>query len=147
MAARAAVELDVFAGHRFVPFDEALTAREVMRRQIKAAATRLRRWAYATYVRHRDGWLGLIVDLAGDGYFFDPGRSEAEGSFFFCFVEDGSYVFFPAFRNFLAGIIEGHESGILKFGGHGAETVDFVRAREIRCRYGAENPRDEEIEP
>ncbi len=138
--------LDVFADHWFSPLDEALAARDVLRRQIQAS-TPVQQQAHAAYAGHRDGWLDVIVDLAGDGYFFDPGRSEAEGSFFFCFAEDGSYVFFPAFRNFLAGTIEGHESGVLTFGSHGAETADFVKAREIWRRYGAENPLDEEVEP
>ena len=71
------------------------------------------------------------MDLAGDGYFFDPGRSEAEGSFFFCFAEDGSHVFFPTFRNFLAATIAGHESGVMRFASHGAETVDYVRAHKL----------------
>jgi cell wall assembly regulator SMI1 len=138
--------LDVFADHQFVALDEALSARDIYRRQSEDDTPAQRR-AHATFSGHRDEWLDLIVDLAGDGYFFDPGRSEAEGSFFFCFAEDGSYVFFPTFRNFLAATIAGHESGVLKFASHGAETVDYVRARELWCRYGAANPRGEEGEP
>lgn len=128
---------DVFAGHRFVPLDEALSARDVLHRQFKAA-TRAQQRSRAPYAAYRDEWLGLIVDVAGDGYFFDPGRSEAEGSFFFCFAEDGSYLFFPTFRNFLAATVAGHDSGVFRFASHGAETVDHFRAHKLWRRYGAE---------
>jgi cell wall assembly regulator SMI1 len=130
---------DVFAGHHFVPLDKALAAREVFRRQVRTMKS-IRRQAYQALLAQRAAWLGVIVDLAGDGYFFDPGRSEAEGSFFFNFCEDGTYVFFPAFRNFLAGTLAGHESGVFRFGDHGAETVDYARKNKLWRRYGCENP-------
>ncbi len=129
--------LAVFADHRFVALDEALRTRDALRGQLRAA-TRVQRLFYAPYVGHRDQWLGLIVDVAGDGYFFDPGRSEDEGSFFFCFAEDGSYWFFPTFRNFLAATIARHDSGVFRFASHGAETVDHVRAHKLWHRYGVD---------
>ena len=95
----------------------------------------------STLISHRDEWLGLIVDATGDGYYFDPGRSESEGSFFFTFSDDNTFTFFPAFRNFLAGQIEGHEKGIYKFGAQGAEAVDLEKAFEMWDRYGAHNVR------
>ncbi len=70
---------------------------------------------------------------------FDPGRSESEGSFFFCFAEDIDFVFFPAFRNFLAGTVEGHETQVFGFGKRGAETLDFNREMKLWERYGARN--------
>jgi hypothetical protein len=93
------------------------------------------------YVAHRDKWIDVFVDLAGDGYFFDPGRTEAEGSFFFCFAEDAEYIFFPSFRNYLAAVIEGNESGVFKVGIHGTETLDFKKAQILWKKYGAENVR------
>ncbi len=129
-----------FPNHEFVPLDQAAAQRDELRRQVEAETPEQQK-AYALLAGHRDAWLGLIVDLAGDGYFFDPGRSEAQGSFFFCFAEDLSYVFFPSFRNYLAAVVEGSESGVFKFGGQGAETTDFERARRLWCKYGAENVR------
>lgn len=88
-----------------------------------------------------DPWVGLIVDAAGDGYFFDPKRSESEGSFFFCFAEDGNYVFYPAFRNYLAAVVEGQKAGIFVAGPHGVDTADFVKAQALWDRYGAQPAR------
>ncbi len=89
------------------------------------------------WLSHRESWLGLIVDHAGDGYFLDPNRLESQGSFFFCFLEDGSYVFYPAFRNYLAAIIEGRETGIFVFDSKGVTTTDFVKAQGLWLKYGA----------
>jgi cell wall assembly regulator SMI1 len=130
----------VFAGRHFVPLDKALAARDMHRGEVRAMSA-IQRQHFQALAGYRDPWLGVIVDLAGDGSFFDPQRSEAEGSFFFNFLEDGTYVFFPAFRNFLAGTLAGHESGVFRFESHGAETVDFAREHELWRRYGAENPR------
>lgn len=75
--------------------------------------------------------------VAGDGHFFDPGRSESQGSFFFCFAEDGSYVFYPAFRNSLAAVVDGQKAGVFVAGSLGIETADFEKAQELWQRYGA----------
>ena len=132
--------LDAFPGHRFVPLDEALAEREVVRQQVKSSSL-IQQQAFAALAGHRHAWLGVIVDLAGDGYFFDPGRTEDCGSFLLCFAEDANYIFYPAFRNFLAAIIEGHGSGVFGFGDLGAETIDFQRAEAIWLRFGARPPR------
>ena len=128
--------LDAFPDHRFIPLDEAIATRDSIRGQV-ARSTPAEREAYVTLAGHRAPWLGVVTDPAGDGYFFDPNRSEAEGSFFFSFAEDGTYIFFPAFRNFLAAVIAGNEAGVLRFGDKGAETADFTRAQNIWLRYGA----------
>lgn len=128
--------LDIFPDHRFVPLDEAAAEREELRRQVKEGNP-LQRGVWAAFAGHREAWLGLIVDAAGDGYFFDPGRAEDEGSFFFNFAEDGSFIFFPAFRNVLKAVVEGHEAGFLRFGARGAETADFNRQHALWQRYGA----------
>lgn len=110
--------------------------REEVRKQVKAGTPAQQR-VYATFAGHRDAWVGLIVDAAGDGYFFDPQRSESQGSFFFCFAEDGSYVFFPAFRNYLAAVIEGAGAGVFVGGSHGVDTADFVKAEQLWDRHGS----------
>jgi cell wall assembly regulator SMI1 len=80
-----------FPDHSFIPLEDALAERASTRKQASGVE--------ALLVGHRSSWVGVILDAAGDGYFFDPDRTEAEGSFFFNFAEDGSYVFFPALRN------------------------------------------------
>jgi hypothetical protein len=119
-----------------MPLELALANRDELRRQVKDGTPEQQK-AYSAYAGHRDSWVGLIVDAAGDGHYFDPSRSESEGSFFFCFAEDGSYVFYPAFRNYLAAVVEGQKAGIFVAGPHGVDTTDFVKAQELWCRYGA----------
>lgn len=132
--------VDAFPNHEFIPFDVALTNRDLVRQQSEAASA-LQQQAYAAFAGHRDGWVNIIVDLAGDGYFFDPDRSESQGSFFFCFAEDGSYMFYPQFRNYLAAIVEGQKSGIFNVGARGVDTSDFGKAHQLMRRFGAAAPR------
>jgi hypothetical protein len=129
--------IQAFPNHEFLPLELALTNRNDLREQVRAG-THEQQQAYAAYAGHRDSWVGLIVDAAGDGYFFDPGRSEAEGSFFFCFAEVGNYVFYPAFRNYLAAVVEGEKSGVFVAGKFGVETADFAKAEKLWSRYGAQ---------
>jgi cell wall assembly regulator SMI1 len=132
--------VNTFPDHEFVPLEIALANRGELRKQVKAG-TPEQQQAYSAYAGHRDSWVGLIVDAAGDGHFFDPKRSESEGSFFFCMAEDGNYVFYPAFRNYLAAVVEGEKSGIFVSGPQGVGTADFAKAQELWCRYGAQPPR------
>lgn len=132
--------LNVFPNHRFVPLDRACADRETLRQQVRGTTAAQQR-AHATFAGHRDAWVGLIMDPAGDGYYFDPNKPEARGSFFFCFAEDGSYQFYPAFRNYLAAVVEGHATGVFTFGVFGAETADFYKAQSLWDRYGAPNAR------
>jgi hypothetical protein len=71
-----AASICAFPNHEFVPLDQALASRDGLRSQVKGQTAEQQKF-YATYAGHRDAWLGLIVDLAGDGYFDDPDRSEA----------------------------------------------------------------------
>jgi cell wall assembly regulator SMI1 len=127
-----------FPDHRFVPLDQALAERDQIKQQVRAG-TAAQQAAFATFADYRGAWLGLVVDLAGDGYFFDPNRSEAEGSFFYHFAENGTYVFFPAFRNYLAAVVEGVEVGVFGFDNLGSDTADLQRAQALWRKYGAEN--------
>jgi cell wall assembly regulator SMI1 len=128
--------LQAFPNHEFVPLDVALANRDDLRKQVKAG-TPEQQQMYAAFAGHRDAWVGLIVDLAGDGHFFDPAKPESQGSFFFCFNEDGSYVFYPAFRNYLAAVVEGEKAGVFVAGTRGVDTADFVKAQALWQRFGA----------
>jgi cell wall assembly regulator SMI1 len=130
-----AANVFAFPDHRFVPLDDALTERTVLRKQVKGT-TPLQQKAYARLTGYRDAWVGLIVDDAGDGHFFDPGRSEAQGSFFFCFAEDADYVFYPAFRNYLAGVVAGADAGVFTAGPLDVDTADFARAQQLWEQFG-----------
>lgn len=128
--------IDAFPNHEFVPLGLALANRDDLRKQVKAG-TPEQQQVHAAFAGHRDTWVGLIVDVAGDGHFYDPARSEAEGSFFLCFAEDGSYIFYPAFRNYLAVVVEGTKTGVFVAGPRGVDIADFAKAQELWQRFGA----------
>ncbi len=129
-----------FPNHEFVPLEDALARRDAKRREAAAQSPEQRALTEAL-VGHEKAWIEIIIDLAGDGYYFDPGRSEAEGSFFFHFRETGSYVFYPRFTNFLAAVVEGQNAGIFVARPHGVDTSDFEKAHRLMLRFGAEPPR------
>lgn len=129
------VSTDAFPNHAFVPLEEALAQRDILREQVKAQSA-VQRQFYAAFAGHSQDWVGLIQDGMGGGYFFDPGRSEPQGSFFFCFPEDG-YIFYPAFRNYLAAVVEGEKTGVFVVGPLGIETADFDEAQALWLRFGA----------
>lgn len=128
----------VVLGHRFMPLEEALQARADMRAEVQALEG-IQRAGYLAYAGHRDPWVSVFVDLAGDGYFYDPGRRESGGYFFFHFAEVGEYIYFPSLKNFLAGVNACYDSGIYHVGPDGAIEEDFNQSREVWKRYGSMN--------
>jgi cell wall assembly regulator SMI1 len=116
-------------GHRFIPLAEAVAERALMRQQSGAA--------FNVFAGHREGWLHVLDDGAGDGYFYDPERTDAQGAFFFHFAEAGYYVWFPSLRNFLAGVIECYQSQAVKVAADGKSVdEDAVRMENIWSRFG-----------
>jgi hypothetical protein len=84
-------------------------AQKIMRQQLDSA-TMLQRAGWAVFAGHRNSWIQALNDGAGDGYFYDPERTDVEGAFFYHFAEDGSYTWFPSLRNFLSGLIECYQT-------------------------------------
>ena len=116
-------------GHRFVPLGEAVGERALMRQQSGVA--------FRVFAGHRKGWLHLLDDGAGDGYFYDPERTDAQGAFFFHFAEVGYYVWFPSVRNFLSGLIECYQTRAFKLAADGKSfDEDTVRTEAIWNRVG-----------
>lgn len=88
----------------FVPLDTALRGRSAKHRQLEQLDPRLRE-IQDEWISHTYPWIGVILDPAGDGYYFDPERQESEGSFFH-FSATGPYVFYPSVRNYIAEVVE-----------------------------------------
>lgn len=119
--------------HRFVPLAEALADRN----QSKAQGPVVR-----GLIGYRDSWIPLLADGAGDGYWYDPKRTEAQGAVFFNFTETASYVFFPSVKNLFAGITEAYARGIihLKPGATPPELdEDFEKAEKLWNEFGTSN--------
>jgi cell wall assembly regulator SMI1 len=107
-------EYNMLPGHRFTPLQEALQDRDVPVKQ--AIASGLTGWAaFEFFAGHRDGWITVFADGAGDGYFLDTRRMAKPGYFFYNMAEVRYYVFFPSVRNFLAGLAECYAQGAIRF--------------------------------
>ena len=129
MVANAAVSL--LPGHRFLPLQDVVNERTLIAKQA-GAATLAQQAAFEAFAGHRKQWLHVLDDGAGDGYFYDSNRTDAEGAFFFHFAEDGHYRWFPSFRNFLSGLVECYETGSIKTGADGQSVdEDFERTEQI----------------
>jgi hypothetical protein len=119
-----------------VPLDEAVEARSLVAKEV-ASGSGVQRAAYSVFAGHRSSWIQVLDDGAGDGYFYDPKRTDAEGAFFYHFAEDSHYVWFPSVRNFLAGVIECYESRAVKVAKDGKSLdEDFERTQKIWERFG-----------
>ena len=121
----------------FLSLDRVVDECNALRAQL-TAATPAQRAAYQTFAGHRNAWVPILPDGAGDGYFFDPERN----SFFYHFGETGTYHWFPSFRNFLAAVIECYEKGVF-FTTNSNNTIrlseDSERLEKIWDRFGAGN--------
>jgi cell wall assembly regulator SMI1 len=110
--------LGLLPGQRFLSIEECVGERAMMRQQTGAAPS-AQRTAFSVFAGHRRSWVHVLDDGAGDGYFYDPERTEAEGAFFYYMAEGGYYVWFPSFRNFLSGVIECYESHCVRLSADG----------------------------
>lgn len=127
---------ELIPGHRFLSLDEIVLERTLLQGQLRTA-TKVQRAAHSVFTSHRKDWLPILADGAGDGYFFDPKRLENQGAFFYHFTEVSWYVWFPSFRNFLAGAIEGYESRAIRLGTNGTQLdQDFDQMQKIWDRLG-----------
>ncbi len=116
-------------GQRFVPLAEVVAERALMRQQSGTA--------FRVFAGHRKSWLHVLDDGAGDGYFYDPERTDAQGAFFFHFAEVGHYIWFPSLRNFLSGVIECYQTQAVKVATDGKSLdEDSGRTEKIWSRLG-----------
>jgi cell wall assembly regulator SMI1 len=127
--------IGLLAGQRFVPLDEVVQERLLVGQQV-ASGSGVQRAAFSVFAGHRKGWIQILDDGAGDGYFYDPKRTDSEGAFFYHFAEDSHYLWFPSVRNFLAGVIECYESRAVRSGADGKSLdEDFDRTQKIWERF------------
>jgi len=105
------ITVGLLPGQRFIPLAEVVAERALMRQQSGLA--------FSVFAGHRKSWLHVLDDGAGDGYFYDPERTDAQGAFFFHFAEVGYYVWFPSLRNFLSGVIECYQTQAVKVAADG----------------------------
>ena len=127
--------IGLLAGQRFVPLDEVVQERSLVGQQV-ASGSGVQRAAFSVFAGHRTGWIQVLDDGAGDGYFYDPKRTDAEGAFFYHFAEVGHYLWFPSVRNFIAGVIECYESRAVKTSADGKSLdEDFDRTEKIWTQF------------
>ena len=123
-------------GQRFLPLDEFVREKAIMRQQL-ASATTVQKVGLSVFAGYMKSWVHVLDDGAGDGYFYDPERTDAEGAFFYHMAEVRYYVWFPSLRNFLSGIVECYESRIVKLAPDGKSLdEDSQKAQTIWDRFG-----------
>jgi cell wall assembly regulator SMI1 len=128
--------VDFIPIHRFVPLEEALETREAVAPE---KASLVQRIAYHIFVSHRESWICLFDDGAGDGYWFDPKRKPAEGAIFSNFTEEASYTFFPSPKNLMAGIAACYEQGAFRIKKDSSPQEldeDFEESQKIWNQFG-----------
>jgi hypothetical protein len=126
-------------GQRFPPLEEVAAGRVAATGQL-SLATAAQRIAFSIFAGHRKNWVHIFDDGGGDGYFYDPGRTDAEGAFFYHMAEEGYYLWFPSLNNFLSGVIECYEGGAFKVSADGKSLdADFERAQKVWERLGKSN--------
>jgi cell wall assembly regulator SMI1 len=126
---------DFIPGDRFLPLEETLENNASMLN----GTTSLQRAAYKAMLGYRDSWICLLSDSGGDGYWFDPKRTPAQGAVFYNFNEEGAYTFFPSVKNLMAGIVKCYEQGIyrVKAGTSPPQLdEDFERSANIWNEFG-----------
>ncbi len=124
--------IGLLPGLRFLPLDEIVSG--------LASARQQSGFAHKIFAGHRRGWLHILDDGAGEGYFWDPQRNDNEGAFFFYFAEANYYIWFPSVRNFLSGVIECYQSGAVKLEPDGkAFEEDAERTGNIWRRLAKSN--------
>lgn len=127
--------------HRFLSLEEALGEKTITQSQVSKATT-LQRAASRVFAGHRDSWICLFSDGAGDGYYFDPTRKLSEGAVFYCFAETTSYTFFPSIKNLLSAITKCYERDVfyIKQGSNPPELEEnFELAPKIWHEFGSDN--------
>lgn len=131
--------IGLLPGHRFPPLEEVVGNRLALRQQ-SASATAFQRATLAVLAGHRQSWVQVLDDGAGDGYFYDPERPAKAGAFFCHVAEAGYYEWFPSFRNFLSGLAECYESRAVRVSADGKQLdEDAGRTRTIWERLAVTN--------
>jgi cell wall assembly regulator SMI1 len=130
---------DFIPNHHFMPLEEALAERVAMTPEKAALGQRA---FYRFFVGHRDSWVCLFSDGAGDGYWFDLKRQPPEGAVFSSFTEDASYTFFPSPKNLMAGITACYQEGAFRAKTNSSPPQleeDFEQADKVWGRFGTSN--------
>jgi len=130
---------NLIPGQRFLPLEEVVAKRAALKDDIKTASL-IQRVFYYVFAGYRKTWVHILDDGAGDGYFYDPGRSGTSGGFFYHLAEGGYYVFFPSLRNFLKGAIDCYEQEIFIVKDEGSNLdEDYDRAMKVWNNLGYSN--------
>ena len=122
--------------HRFVPLEEALETRAALAPE---KASVFQRIVYHIFVSHRESWICLFDDGAGDGYWFDPKRKPTEGATFCNVTEEASYTFFPSPKNLMAGVAACYQQNAFRIKKDSSPPEldeDFEEAQKIWDQFG-----------
>ena len=80
-------------------------------RKLREPRTSVQRAVDAVTIGHRSNWPTAFGDGADDGFLPRSRSARPGGGLLHHFAEDADFRFFPSARNFIAGVVEGFESG------------------------------------
>lgn len=123
--------------HRFLPLGEALQYPSLLAKQ-KSRMSIPERLSYRLFAGYREQWIPILKDPADDGYFYDPERRPSSGCFLFHFAEFGYYIYFPSWKNVVAGVINCYEDGVYHEAANGLES-DLRLESALWLKYGVAN--------
>ena len=121
----------IIPGHWFVPLEQALE----MSKSVQSDTTFVQKLFYEVFAGHRKGWIVLLDDGCGDGYFYDPARSSGAGYVFYHFAEIGHYVFFPSLKNMFQAFIECYQNDVFNFDNE-MNIQAYETEKKIMSKYG-----------
>ena len=84
--------------------------------------------------------LQLMMDMGGDGYFYDTSRTEEEGAFFWRFLESADYHFYPGLENIIAMFTECYRDGVFYVQPDGQLEEDYEASKILNDRFGVYTP-------
>jgi cell wall assembly regulator SMI1 len=126
-------------GQQFPPLENVVAKHKILHQQLSSTSG-IQKAAAFVFTSHMKSWIHVFDDGAGDGYFYDPERAESEGAFFFHFNQTAQFVWFPCFRNFLSGVIECYETGVVKTAPDGKVlNEDYEKSQKIWDKFGKDS--------
>jgi cell wall assembly regulator SMI1 len=129
---------NIIPGHSLVPLEHALENRASILLQVNT--TFLQRLAGDFLAGYRKGWIQILDDGAGDGFFYDPARRPMEGQYCYYMPEGPATAFFPCLANMLQYFIEAFESGAFRQNPNVQLDEDYRKADELLRKYAAVLP-------
>ena len=121
-------------GQIFTPLKDIFIANKELEKDVKKANF-AQRTAYNILAGHRRGWLTVLDDGAGDGYFYDLSSSKNHYPVFHYFAETGTYTCFPSLKYLFYVIAEGYKQEYINSNGDSDSDAQWTSLYDLMYKY------------